>query len=170
MLHRHKVFQDTEEEVALEAVQGLVKVGLSHWTELYLKRLILHCVAILIEAMLKGLCSHMLVLCQLLCETRWSVQHSVQEINHRSIQGKRGLPTCNRADLQTLRSQLVIPKNLHDHWFKLLLNWFLQASCVTYSQLFTNKVTTSNKQGYNLWQAKSPTKTNKSMKLNSWKN
>ena len=27
--------------------------------------------------------------------------------------------TCNRLDLQTLGSQLVMPKNLSDHWFSL---------------------------------------------------
>ena len=32
------------------------------------------------------------------------------------IKENRRMSTCNRLDLQTLGSQLVMPKNLPDHW------------------------------------------------------
>jgi hypothetical protein len=32
------------------------------------------------------------------------------------IKRNRRMSTCNRLELQTLRSQLIMPKNLPDHW------------------------------------------------------
>ena len=34
------------------------------------------------------------------------------------------MSTCNRLDLQTLGSQPIMPKNIHDHCFQYTLLWY----------------------------------------------